>query len=145
MKQKTYMVLLIDRQKANMFTLENGMLVDQALLFDDQVPQKVKHGDDTWDAQNKIFRHIEDHLHKHLTLISKFATKFAKKNNVTHIIIGSHKPLFSKIENNLSGFLTKKISGKFVTELKVPIDEILIRAKKVIKRIELKERKLYEK
>jgi hypothetical protein len=139
------MVLVVDRQKANMFTLINSMLVDQSTIFDDQVPQKVKHGDDTWDAQNKIFRHIEDHLHKHLTLISQKATLFAKKNHVTNIIIGSHKPLFSKIEKNLTDSLTKKISGRFITELKVPMDEIIIRAKNVVNRIEQKESRNNEK
>ena len=140
MKNKTYMVLLVDRQKAKMFTLVDGAVGMVEEFKDGHVPQKVKHGDDTWDAQNKIFRHIEDHLHKHLVLISRKAAAFAKKNNITAVVIGSHKPLFSKIEKHLPYPLSQKIKGRFITELKAPFNEILNRAKLLVSQIELKEK-----
>lgn len=139
MKNKAYMVLLVDRQKAKMFTLTDGAVERVEELKKDHVPQKVKHGDDAWDAQDKIFRHIENHLHRHLTIVAQKASLYITKNNIAGIIIGSHKPLFSKIEKHLLYPLSRKIKGRFVTELKAPFNEILRRAKVLIDQIEKKE------
>lgn len=137
------MILLADRKRATMFTIINGVVVKKEELMDAQVPQKVKHGDDTWDAQDKIFRHIEDHLHRHLTLIGKHAAQFAKRNRVSEIIIGGHKPLFSKIEKHLPYPFCHKVTGRFVTELKAPFNEILRRAKRSIAQLEEQSRVEY--
>lgn len=145
MKNKKYMVLLVDRNRANMFTLLDGVVGKKEVLTDDDTPQKVKHGDDTWDSEDKIFRHIEDHLHRHLQKVGKHAFTFAKENRTAGLIIGGHKPLFSKVEKNLPAALSKKVTGTFVTELKAPFGEILKRAKKCIDRIEREEEiKRYE-
>lgn len=138
MKNKTYMVLLADRQKAKMFTFTDGVVGSTEGLRDGQVPQKVKHGDDTWDSQDKIFRHIEDHLHRHLLLIGQHANHFAQQNHISRIIIGSHKQLFSKIEKTLPYPLSRRVKGRFVTELKSPFHEITGRVKRLIDQIEQK-------
>lgn len=119
-----------------MFTLIDGAVIEKIELKNDYVPQKVRHGDDTWDAQNKIFRHIEDHLHRHLAHVGKEAGFFAKLHKIDAIIIGSHKPLFSKIEKHLLYPLPEKVKGRFITELKVPFSEILARTTQLIKEIE---------
>jgi hypothetical protein len=59
-----------------------------------------------------------------------------KKNHIDGIIIGSHKPLFPKIKKLFSPPIERKIKGTFVTELKVPFNEILKRARRVISEIE---------
>lgn len=135
----TYLVLLVDRKHARMFTLCDGIVGQEEESIVGDVPQKVKHGDDTWDAQDKIFRHIEDHLHRHLTIIFQKAALFAEEHHTTGIIIGSHKPLFSKIEKHLPYPLSQKVRGTFVTGLKAPFGEILQRAKRTIAQIEKEE------
>lgn len=134
-KSKIYLVLLIDREHARMFTITNGIAGETVELESVDVPQNVKHGDDTWDAQDKIFRHIEDHLHRHIEKVAKEANEFAKNEKITGLLIGSHKPLFGKIEKHLKYPLSKKVIGSFVTELKVPKNEILKRALKLLETI----------
>lgn len=136
LKQKAYMVLLVDRKKAKMFELINGAVERYEEFTDSYVPQKVKHGDDTWDAQNKIFRHIEDHLHRHLHRVTSAVVKFAAKDHIYGIIIGGHRQLFPKIIKQFPQSLSSKVKGTFVTELKAPFNEILERAKLSIKKIE---------
>jgi hypothetical protein len=136
MKGKTYMVLLVDRKQANMFSLLDGTVQEKKTLIDDQVPRKVKHGEEMWDAQDKIFRHIEEHLHRHLMLVCQQAAQFARDNNIHELIIGGHKPLFSKIEKHLPYPLCHYVKGKFVTELKAPFNKILNRAEECIAQLE---------
>lgn len=133
---KKYLILAVDRQKALLFALVDGLVENEAVLVYDYVPQKVKHGDDTWDAQDKIFRHIEDHLHRHLKNVAKKASEFAKEYKITGILIGGHKPLFSKIEKYIPYPLSKKIKGTFVTELKIPQNDIIKKAVKLIEQLD---------
>lgn len=140
------MILLVDRKRSKMFTLVNGLVMKNEEFKFSDTPRKVRHGDDTWDAQDKIYRHIEDHVHRHLASIAESATIFAKQNHVSGIIIGGHKPLFSKIVNHLKYPLNKKVKGTFVTELKAPFDEIVKRAIDKISKLEIDEEiKRYEK
>jgi len=138
MNTKTYMILLVDRKQAKMFTLRDGVVGEQEDYKNSQVPQKVKHGDDTWDAPDKIFRHIEDHLHRHLQAVGEKARVFADRNKVDGIIIGSHIPLFAKVEKHLPYPLPRKVEGKFITGLKAPFNEILKRAKQQVQIIDSK-------
>ncbi|MEX2007456.1 MAG: hypothetical protein WD992_01670 [Candidatus Levyibacteriota bacterium] len=145
MKNKKYMVLLVDRQKAKFFTLIDGSVERADEFKNGHVPQKVRANEEHYYGRSdKILRHIEDHLHRHLTLVSQKAAAFAKENHITGIVIGSHKPLFSKIEKHLPPHLSKKVKGRFVTELKEPFNDILKRAKRLIDQIE-KQAKIAEK
>jgi|SRR3989338_3713715 len=138
MSNRTYLILLVDRVKAELFTLFNGSVGNRKNIKRDEVPQGVKHGDDVWDAQDKIMRHIENHLHRHLLHVSEAVKDYSTRNKIDRIIIGSHKPLFAKIEKHLPYPLNRKLGGRFVTELKAPFNEVLARAMKVISQAERK-------
>lgn len=130
------MVMLVDRKRALLFTILNGHVQRRKEFVDGHVPQNVKHGDDTWDAQDKIFRHIQNHLHWHLNLIAKKAVVFAGNDSIYGVIIGSHKPLFSNIVKHIPYPLSRKVKGTFVTAFKVPFGEIIKRAEHCIDKIE---------
>ncbi len=52
MTTKHYLLLLVDREHAKFYLISGGHLIEEKELEKDHVPQKVKHGDDTWDAQD---------------------------------------------------------------------------------------------
>lgn len=136
----TYMILLVDRKHAKFFLLQDGVVIStKTELHNEYVPQKVKHGDDTWDAQDKIFRHIQNHLHRYLQEVAKEASDFARQDHIVGIVIGGHKQLFQAIKKHLPYPWKDKVKGYFVTELKVPFNEILKRAKKEIDLLEGKQ------
>lgn len=125
MKHKTYMVLLVDREHAKMFTLLNGAVLLLKEMKADYVPKTVKHVGDVRDARDQASRHVELFLNKHLTRVGKEAELFATENNIEVVLIGTHKPLFGKVKKNLPEALMKKVRQEFVTELKGPFGEIL--------------------
>lgn len=137
-KDNAYMILLADRKRAKIFTLIDGAVEGLERLVDGHVPQKVKHGSNTWDAQDKIMRHIEDHLHRHLELVARHAISYAKKNGISKIIIGSHKPLLAKVKKHFPNPFSRRIKGEFVTELKGPFNEVVRRARLCISTLEAK-------
>lgn len=134
---KTYLVLIADRKQAKLFTLFKGTVSSLLDFSKNDVPQKVKHGSNTWDAQDKINRHIQEHLHQHLNSLSAIVKKYVKENPVDGILIGGHKNLFVIIKKHLPYPLSKKVIGNFVTELKVPLNTISKKAIEEIEKLEL--------
>ena len=132
---KPYLVLLADREKARLFTVSLGKIKKQMDISDPQVPQKVKHGDDTWDQQGKIMRHIEDHLHRHLKLITQEVNKFIKDFPVKFIIVGGHKEIIPKIKKHLTYPLNKMVLGEFTIDLNMPLNNIFLKSKKIATQI----------
>lgn len=136
-KDNKYLVLLIDRKRAKIFMVHsNGAVERSEEITNGQVPKKVRHGDDTWDAQDKIFRHIQDHLHRHLTLIIEKVKIYAAQENFAGILIGGHNQLFPKIKKHLPYPLSGKVKKTFIVDMKVPFNKILERTKVVIEEIE---------
>ncbi len=132
---KKYLVILVDREKARLFTVHLGKIEEQLEIAGLDVPQRVRHGDDIWDAQDKILRHIEDHLHRHLKMIAQEVSQFASSQDINFVIIGSHKYLLPKIKKHLLYPLNKMVLGEFVTEVNIPINEILLHSKDVVSKI----------
>ncbi|OGH20761.1 MAG: hypothetical protein A3D74_05550 [Candidatus Levybacteria bacterium RIFCSPHIGHO2_02_FULL_37_13] len=130
-----YLVLLADRKRARLFTVHLGKIEEHEDIVNGFVPQKVKHGDDTWDAQDKILRHIEDHLHRHLKLIAQSVDDFVKQKRIEFIILGGHKEFFNKIKKHLPKRLAKKVLGELVTEINIPLNDVFLRSKKVAQNI----------
>jgi len=138
-KDNKYLILVIDKRRAKIFMVHSNGAVERSEEFEDgQVPKKVQHGDDNWDAQDKIFRHIEDHLHRHLTFIAQKAHSYAEKENIAGVLIGGNSQLFSKIKKHLRPPLSTKVKNTFLADMKAPFNDILKRVKALIAEIEKK-------
>ncbi len=136
-KDNKYLVLVIDKKRAKIFMVHSGGAVERSEEFvDGQVPKKVQHGDDNWDAQDKIFRHIEDHLRRHLEFITQKASLYAEKENIAGVLIGGNAQLFTKIKKYLKYPLSKQVKGTFLADMKAPFNKTLERIKVLIKKIE---------
>lgn len=115
-----YLVLLIDREKARFFTVFMGKAEEAYDYLSTDVPQRVKAKKIDWGRYDKIPRHIEDHLHRHLKIISQLTRIFVEGRKIQYIILGSHKELLPKIKAHFKYPLNKMIKGEFITELKGP-------------------------
>lgn len=130
-----YLVILVDREKARLFSVRFGEISEHLDVFDDKVPQNVKAGDDSWDQQNKIFRHIEDHLHRHLKLISETVDDFVKNNPVSFVIIGGHQEMIGKFKKHLNYPLNKMVLGEFVTAVNSPLNKVFLQSKRTARQV----------
>ncbi len=133
-----YLVLLADREKAIMFTVNGGKIEDQKVIIDGNVPQNVKAKKIDYGRDDKIFRHIEQHLHYHLQYIAKETQVFTKGKNISFIILGGHGELIPKMRAHLLYPLNKLVKGKFITELNIPINDVLIHSGKIADEINQK-------
>lgn len=136
MKKSIYLIVLADRMSGILYIVDEGKIVKKKSIEKDDVPRKVKHGENTWDAQDKILRHIDEHVKRHLEKVAAEALRFANDTKISGIIIGGHKQLFEKVKSEFKYPYSKKILGEFVTELKADQGEILKRITKKIESLE---------
>lgn len=134
-KYQKYLVLLVDRKKAKLFTVHLGKIEEYKNIFDGEVPQNVKAKKIDYGRDDKIFRHIEDHLHRHLQTIAKVTKEFSKGKNIHFVILGGHAEMIPKVKKHLLYPVNEMVLGEFVTELNIPLNEILLHSKKVATRI----------
>ena len=130
-----YMVLVVDREKARMFTVCLGKTEEKREIMLDMVPQKVKAKKIDYGRDDKIPRHIEAHLHEHLKRVAKETHEFAKGKKISFLLLGGHKELLPKIRKRLLYPQNKMVLGEFVTELNVPLNEILKHSKQLAAKI----------
>lgn len=132
-----YLVLLVDREKARLFTVRLGKIEEHKDIFNGgEVPQNVKAKKIDYGREDKIFRHIEQHLHYHLQMIAKKTREFVQGKNINFIILGGHKELLPKMKKHLLYPLNKMVQGKFITELNIPLADILKHSKKLVTEIQ---------
>lgn len=130
-----YLVLLVDREKARIFTVHLGEIEEHKDIFDGEIPQRVKAKTINLGRTDKIMRDIEGHVHRHLQLIVQATKEFITGKNIHFIIIGGHHELLPKLKKHLQYPLNKMVLGEFVTELNIPLSDILEHSKTVAARI----------
>lgn len=130
----TYLVVLVDRKKTIMFMLVNGISVERSEEFvKKDVPQNVRANEEKfYGRSDKIFRHIEDHLHRHLQQTAEVIVDFVGKEKISGVVLGGHEYMFQKVSKHLPVSLRKKIKGTFITELNAPFNNILEKTKQTI-------------
>lgn len=134
---KKYLVLLVDRKKARLFLVHLGQIEELRDFLDGHVPQNVRANErDFYGRSDKIFRHIEDHLHRHLQLIAELVSAFIREHDGSFLIIGGHKEMIPKVKKHLHPFVQKMVLGEFVTELNIPLKEVFLHSKKIAENIE---------
>ncbi len=135
---KKYIVIIADRKKARFFSVHLGEIREHTDLINGIVPQKVRANEEHfYGRSDKIFRHIEDHLHVHLKLVAQKAIEFLQGKKINFIILGGHKEFLPKIKHSLPNTLRKKVLGEFVAQLNVPLNQLLLKSKKIAEKIEL--------
>ena len=112
-----------------------GALEDHKTLYNTSVPKDAKgRAPEVPYAQreDKIQRHVQDHLHRHYKYISQSAQEFVKNRDITGVILGGHKNELSQFEKHLPKTLQTKVLGRFVSELKGDFNDIVKKSKKII-------------
>lgn len=132
-----YLVLLVDRKKARIFTVYLGEIEEYKDVIVDIVPQKVRASEERfYGRSDKIFRHIENHLNRHLKTVAEKVKEFIQGKRINFIIIGGHKEIFEKLKKHLPKYIIDKVEGEFVTELNIPLNDAYLASKKVAEHIE---------
>jgi peptide subunit release factor 1 (eRF1) len=126
-----YAVILVDRKKARFFSVQLGEMVEHGDLVVDMVPQDVKANEEHYYGRSdKISRHIEDHLARYLNIVAERVSEFVELQRPGFILLGGHEELFERVKKHLPKYIRDKITGEFLSELNVPLNDIFLASKK---------------
>jgi peptide chain release factor subunit 1 len=114
-----YAVVVVDRQRARLFTLYLGQIEEEQDLLS---PEKRKHfkktGRDTVQSQPNFQRHEDEHTAHHLKEVAAALELVAGRNGFDRLILGGPR----EITQGLRGVLPKKLQELIVREIPLAIE-----------------------
>jgi len=132
---KRYCTVLVDRERARVFTVCLGQIEDHSQIFDD-VPARVKASGWGGYEERRIERHIEDHLRKHLKNVADLTYEFLQNRKFDRLIIGGHVEIIPEFEPMLHSYLRERIVARINVDSSISLDEALKRTMQIDKEME---------
>jgi peptide chain release factor subunit 1 len=126
-ESRRYCVVVVDKEKARLFTMYNGELSERTDIFD-VVPGWHKQGG--W-SQARFQRHIEDLVNRHLKRVADTVFEFYKMEGFGHLVIGGSQEIRSRFYRIIHSYLQRIVAGYLTVEVTSNINDILAAARKV--------------
>jgi hypothetical protein len=147
-KLERYGVLVCDMREARMFTLFLGEFEEHSdIFFEDYVPDTVHdklsrtvskgNGVHSGLGDQRILRHIEDHVHRHLKHVADQVFAMYKRNQFNTLLLGGPEDkTLPWLKDHLHSYIQKIVVGEFHTRPDRHIEEIKEKALEAVDRYE---------
>jgi peptide chain release factor subunit 1 len=129
---RRYCVVVVDKEKARLFTSYLGEILERTEIFD-VVPGWHKQGG--W-AQARFQRHIEDRVNKHLKNVADTVFEFYKREGFGHLIVGGAQEIRTRFYRILHSYLQNILGGYITVDVTSSTKEIRSAAERVEREIE---------
>jgi peptide chain release factor subunit 1 len=126
-ESRRFCVVVADTEKARLFTVYLGEIVERTDIFD-VVPGWHKKGG--W-SQARFQRHIEDHVNRHLKHVADTAFEFHKSEGFGHLIVGGSQEVRTRLYQIFHSYLQRIVAGYINVDVTSSIDDILKAAGKI--------------
>lgn len=145
-----YCVLVTDARKARIFSLYLGDFEEHPDVFiEDEVPDRVRvsrsmtvsgtAGSGVWGGlgDQRIQRHIEDHVHRHLKGVADRTFRFFQERKFDLLILGGPEDkVLPWIKDHLHSYLQERLAGEFHARPELSETELKEKALEVARRWE---------
>lgn len=129
---KKYGVLLIDREKAQIYQVYLGKIREYLAAYISEVPPKVNFRFESGLREKKILGKIGEKLHQFYRTLNENIFDFFKDNKFDYLILAGRKKIINEFKNYLHSYLLAMVIGTFEEELSVREQAILDKANKII-------------
>jgi peptide subunit release factor 1 (eRF1) len=133
---KKYGVLLIDREKAQIYQVYLGEIKEYLAAYISDVPAKVNFRFESGLREKKILGKIEEKLHHFYKMLNDSAFGFFRDGKFDYLILAGRKEVINEFKSYLHSYLSAMLAGTFEEETTENQAIILEKAKKVIKDFE---------
>jgi len=133
---KKYGVLLIDREKAQIYQIYLGEIKEYLACYISDVPPKVNFRFESGMREQKILGNIEEKLHHFYKMLNDSAFGFFRDGKFDYLILAGRKEVINEFTGYLHSYLSAMLAGTFEEELSENKTAVLEKAKKVIKDFE---------
>lgn len=133
---KKYGVLLIDREKAQIYQVYLGEIKEYLACYISDVPPKVNFRFESGLREKKILGNIEEKLRHFYKMLNDSAFGFFRDSKFDYLILAGRKEVINEFTSYLHSYLSAMLAGTFEGEITENQAVILEKAKKVIKDFE---------
>ena len=133
---KKYGVLLIDREKAQIYQIYLGEIKEFLACYISDVPPKVNFRFESGMREQKILGNIEEKLHHFYKMLNDSAFGFFRDGKFDYLILAGRKEVINEFTGYLHSYLSAMLAGTFEEELSENKTSVLEKAIKVIKDFE---------
>ncbi|MBN2073470.1 MAG: hypothetical protein JW770_05960 [Actinobacteria bacterium] len=113
---KKYGVLLIDREKAQIYSIYLEEVREYLAAIISDVPSKVNFRSNAVLREKKILGRIEEKLHGFFKIVNDRTLELFKENRFDYLILAGRKDIIPNFYNYLHSYLQSKYIGSIVAE-----------------------------
>ena len=129
---KVYGILLLDKEKAQIYSLYMGEVNEYLAALISEVPPKVNYRSQLAYKEKNLLSRIEEKLHQFFKIINERTFELFKDRRFDSLILAGRKELIPQFENYLHSYLQQIHIGNIYAEPDSPLDDIKEKANKVI-------------
>lgn len=135
---KKYGVLLIDREKAQIYSIYLGEINEYLAAFISDVPSKVNFKSQAVLRERKLYGRLEEKLHHFFKVVNDRTMELFKEKKFGYLILAGRKEIIPNFLNYLHSYLRSRHIGNIDAEPDSNISLISNKAQKVIDEFEAK-------
>jgi len=135
---KKYGVLLIDREKAQIYSIYLGEINEYLAAFISDVPSKVNFKSQAVLRERKLYGRLEEKLHHFFKVVNDRTMELFKEKKFDYLILAGRKEIIPNFLNYLHSYLRARHIGNIDAEPDSNISLISNKAQKVIDEFEAK-------
>jgi len=135
---KRYGVLLLNREKAQIYSIYLGEVNQYLAAFISDVPSKVNFRSQAAFREKKILGRLEEKLNHFFKQVNDKAMELFKEKKFDYLILAGRREIIPKFTNYLHSYLQSKCIGNIDAEPDSNISLIEEKAKEVIDRFDIK-------
>ncbi len=129
---KRYGILLIDKEKAQIYSMHLGEIKEYLAAFISDVPPKVNYRSQLAFKEKNILSRIEEKLHHFFKLANDRTFELFRDGKFDSLILAGRKEILSQFKNYLHSYLQQKYIGDIHAEPDTSITIIKEKAQKII-------------
>ena len=137
---KSYGILLIDREKAQIYSAYLNEIREYLAAFISDVPSRVNYRSQSVLREKKILSRHEEKLHHFFKIINDRTLELFRERKFDYLILAGRNKIISGFNNYLHSYLQLKYIGKIDAEPDSSINLIKGKAMEVINVFELKKK-----
>ncbi|MGM0368774.1 MAG: hypothetical protein ACQEP2_09475 [Actinomycetota bacterium] len=133
-----YGILLMDREKAQIYSLYLGEIREYLAAFINDVPSKVNFRSEAALREKKLLGKIEEKLHHFFKIVNDKTLELFRQGKFDYLILAGRKEILSKFGNYLHNYLQSKKIGSIEAQPDTDVQKIQKKAQKLIDEYEKK-------
>jgi peptide subunit release factor 1 (eRF1) len=131
-----YGVVLMDKEKARVFTVYLGEIEEHEVVFDELPRRTVTTSMDRLWSQKNLQRHHDAHVHWHAVRVAERLREFVDRYRCDRLVVGGTVEAISELMRVLPKRLSERVAGTISLPLTAPASEVLAEVMRLEEQVE---------